>query len=417
MGTPSVELNARSEAIADFGPTAAVEEVTLQNSEPASLTMLSPRPPANLSVGQPFLMRVLVRTTSGQSLNSVRVDFILSQPSGAFVNTFDYLVEAFKQPPLTDGPDSPSLELPASAVSNRKGVVRVVLKLATGATGSVRSLIAQSGDIRSPRSKPFVVSNPIKSIVGQNFSVDRTGLNGIGDPNSFDVRVLRKPVQDFPVSVSLPQLSVRVQLAADNTSVPDSLAPNLVFRIFTKGSLEEMAEVRQLQEEQKAQLRGKAQQIGEGFVETGSVEKESAIGVFSTLTSLLFTGAVRLVNYQVNGTQEASIQPGYKISQQPLPDGSIDLTIRHVSMLVRKPGDYRLQVTVMGIQSNIFGKVDVARYADTSWQAILLNHFVQWATAFAVCIMAIGCGGAHRPRRYHSVDGTRDADVPDRNGR
>ena len=255
--TDALALSAGTQAVRDFGASAVTSVVTL-NDKPASITLLN-EPPATVAVGEPFLVRVLVRIASGAALRGVSISASLVQPYGATVGAFDFLAYHFSQKMMVTGNAEPALDAATSgAVTDKHGVARLVLALSAGATGDQRALqfaTHSAASVTSPKTSVFTVSNPITTVELGDFEKKRTGLNGVGDPSTLEVTVEGQPVEAFPIYLDLPDLDVNVAHSsfARSTISRESALDSLAFRVFAKEDLEQIlkdnARVAELQAE------------------------------------------------------------------------------------------------------------------------------------------------------------------------
>ena len=120
-------------------------------SSPTSITVLTV-PPLTVSVGDPFLMKVQVRISSGSPLSGIRVEARAVPVTGETVSGQDFITQQYGGQPISILNDAPEVDNSTRfATSDTAGVARFILYLGTGTSNLLQSLKFQARQSRQSR--------------------------------------------------------------------------------------------------------------------------------------------------------------------------------------------------------------------------------------------------------------------------
>jgi len=225
----------------------------IEISDTPSTIFVSTIPPRVVQVGVPFVMKCIVRISSGALLANAVVTVELAPATGALLSAVDFIKTQFGliDPMVSDDPPKLDAET-ASAVTDSNGVARLVIVIERGPPTEERKLIFKTGDIESKTTRVLQILNPVSYVAPtRGINYERTHLNAIGSTFTHKVRVQGMSPETFPVLLRLPDTEVHVRSATLNgrTASPRALSAAFELRTFSTADLDKMRRKRRDAEE------------------------------------------------------------------------------------------------------------------------------------------------------------------------
>ena len=313
FGVTSMKLMAHSAAVQSSplnGPAAMTDAIGLE-TQPGSVAFQT-IPPSVVQVGEPILIKGVVRISSGAPLVGARVTLETAPVGGARTSPLRFLSSVLGSATVQGGSEPPTLQDTSTvAISDEEGIVRFVVQFSAGPLASQTSLVLKAGDVSSQRTNPIAVLNEVSEVSATNVSFKRVAVDGIGSPYTAAVLTYGLPPETFPTEVELrgayeleqftdsgPPLEVTltVRLAplssidgevftVDTSRIPTNasyIRRSVAFRVFTE------AEVEKLRQQEAAVNRAMArlfnftatelQGLGQGSAFEPSSESSGKVG-------------------------------------------------------------------------------------------------------------------------------------------
>lgn len=454
--SPTLRLGAASTVSTDLSSVALSDEVAVETT-PASIMPLNV-PPTRAVVGEAFLLKALVRISSGAPLRGARVVVNLAPVEGARMSPLGFLTSILGAQSLSADNSPPTLAAQSAvAFTDDHGVARFLLNFEEGPPASQTALVIQSGTVTSQRTAAITVINPVKNVVATPVTYLRTGADGIGDLNTEDVRVFGMAPERFPyvftvdepitISVGLPMPSASEENQALNASW---LRRNTAFRVFSQGDIDQLErqnhELRKrllaLNLDANAQAAIDAVQRGESVVQSTAeiasallaaqvnssmglsadqytmiteVVEESllaslrptaqrataSIAEFQEMLSLLMGGTLpSSAKPSGPATNDAAVLPvtPSMVTLVDFTDGVATLEVRGLQVLVRKPSKLYLQPVVAGIAGHVNGDIELEKFDKKTAAAVAIEYVVRIMFVFFIGMIALGNSDFHDPR-------------------
>ena len=253
----TMQVSASTDVVSADTASAQSTAITLA-STPTTLEFTT-LPAAEVLIGQPFLVRGVVRVSSGAPFEGATVTLRVSPASGASTSPLGFLTTIYGAQAVEEDNDPPSLnQSTAVAISDEAGLVRFVARFVAGPPNASCTLTIATGSVESRRSSAVAVYNRVQETNSSNVTYVRVGSDGIGNPNTYEVRVLRQPAQKFPVKITLPEtVYLTLTMVADEDSELSHIAwlrERIRFRVFSQEDLDQIAEQRRKQAKAEADL-------------------------------------------------------------------------------------------------------------------------------------------------------------------
>ena len=438
---PSMQVAVSSTSSTAASPAAVFPEMVLERT-PASIDILT-IPPTTVVVGVPFVMQVAVYISSGSALSGINVNAQVTPATGTVLSPLEYIRDSYRiESPSQDNEPPVLISSSITALTNGYGIARFVLTFQSGSTGDRSTLTFRSAAVQSRRTQAFTLLNAVAAINasaadGGEFSFNRTGLDGVGNPNTEEARVHHRR-EGFPVAVPLPDLVLQPAFSTSDRRVlaidPVWLAQSVAFRTFSTVQLEQMAQQQanlqtiadnrgvsiesltsaatslasNLNAAREADANASPIELLSGAAASTQLDPVQELLLRQLAEDLLSqsTGPGALSNFiQIftSGTapqvatpapsRNAQVEPDYNVTVQP--DGS--LLVSGLSLYVRTPGHYRLQPLVGGIAGSVVGDFNIRRYNTTTPLAIAMRYLFQIAMAVFFITMGVGNSDYHKP--------------------
>ena len=407
--------------IEETDETATFQAMSLM-SQPASIVILTV-PPLLVRVGHPFLAKVEVQISSGSPLSGVRIAAGVVPTTGQVISGEKYITSQYGGQPRSAQNDAPALDnSTAFAVSNQAGVARFLLLLQAGTPGLSRSLVftVASGTgnfIKSDPTRGFIIQNPVAYLTMSDIVIDRTGSNGIGNPDTYDVQVLRKPIESFPTFLDLLDVWVELELNTEQREDMEGddtswILSTLKIEVFSTEELLEAAEdaaaagaLADMAADAINQTAVNAFETTSSATGTSSAVND-AVSVFSRFLKLMVSGSAPLTGpATAPGGRYASIEPSFTLTpidreddSESLQSSKLSVRISNLRMLVRRAGEFKLQVKAAGIASPLTGDVKVKKYSADTFTKVVIKKIFQFASVAIATLMALGNSDWHDPR-------------------
>ena len=450
---PTVRFGAASTVSSDTS-LVALSDVVAVETAPASIVLLTV-PPTRAFVGEAFLVKAIVRISSGAPLRGARVVVNLAPVSGSGLSPLGFLTSIIGAQSLSADNSPPTLQAESAvAVTDERGVARFLLNFVAGPPASQTTLVVESGGVSSQRTAAITVINSIKTVAATPVTYRRTGTSGIGDPNTEAVRLLGKPPERFPytftvdepitITVGLPQLAT-----ADQSVNVSWLRRNTAFRVFSQDDIDQLARQNQKLRERLVELNATAQSaiataesssesvvqsaaevvvasvsaqfnasIGlsaeeydmvEGVVEQSLLaalrptaqQATASIAEFQEMLSLLMGGTLpSSAKPSGPGTNNAAVIPITQsmVTLVDFSGGVATLEVRGLQVLVRKPSKLYLQPVVAGIAGHVSGDIKLEKFDKKTAAAVAIEYAVRFALVLVIGMVALGNSDFHDPR-------------------
>mmetsp|Transcript_26133 Transcript_26133/g.56679 ORF Transcript_26133/g.56679 Transcript_26133/m.56679 type:complete len:1722 (-) Transcript_26133:12-5177(-) len=282
--------------------------LSVEVSSVAANVIFVTEPPQNVEVGKLFLMRVRVSIKSGGPLPFATVTAALTSGGAGLIETAaDFLDRRFGAQNVSVASNGafPALDRArVVAKTDRNGIAVFKLRVTEGMKGSYAAYV-KVGSVRSKKSRSFRLLNPVQSVA-----------------HLFEQRTFKVKKTDLPALLDLGNFTVRVKNNS-NQPISDLVEPSMFkFNIFLKQDYEA---------QQAANAAGR-------LLNNSASALERARDVWT----LIVQGSNRL------RPNQAAKNTNLTFAGVPVDNKDGTYTLRDAKLSLRRYGEYRIQVIVLG---------------------------------------------------------------------